>query len=174
VAAVRSVLEMLTDKVAKIPESRLAQDVPYFRWTVPVHLYLAVLAKELAVHRWEIENATNASEIDPEVGALLPMILWAAAPVLSRVPRRLEGTVRTIEPDRTLWWHVQSRKVTPLQRSSDRKPNAVISGGSVELALTMMGRTPPTGLRLSADRNLGLSFLHSFSYRAGPTPFFNP
>ena len=174
VGAVRTVLEMLADKVAKSPESRLAQDFPYFRWAVPVHLYVAVLAKELAVHRWEIENAINPSAVDQEVGVLLPMILWAAAPVYSRAPRQLKGTVRTVEPARVLTWQVESGKITPVRFNHERPVDAVISGESADLALTMMGRTPPTRLGLSGDRNLGLSFLHCFSYQAGPTPFFNP
>jgi hypothetical protein len=174
VGAVRALLDMLADKLAKIPESRLAQDLPYFRWAVPIHLYIAVIAKELAVHRWEIENATKGADVDPDLGALLPRILWAAAAVYSKPHGGSSRVVQTVEPTRSLTWQFESRRVFPIPPNDHPKADAVISGPSADLALTMMGRISPRRLTISGDRTVAQSFLRAFSYRAGPTPFFNP
>ena len=174
VTSVQTILDMLAHRLDLMPASRLSQTFPYFRWSVPVHLYVAVLAKELAVHRWEIEDARAPTDLDPDLAACLTGILWAAAPVYSRARRGTEGYVLTIEHGATLTWEVRAGRVRPVPEDAGVRPGAVISAGRADLGLVMMGRLSPRTLDVSGEWELARAFLAAFSDRAGPTPFFNP
>lgn len=169
---VREMMDLLAREVKALPHHTLTQSFPYFRWVVPTHVYLAVIAKDFAIHRWEIENVVTAAQLDPDAAAFLPDLLWATALVSSRCRINLVGTVKTVTSRGELTWRLHGGRTIPV--TEVEIADVTISGHDDQLALALMGRASRDGLEIRGDEALGRDFLAAFSYRAGPVPFFNP
>ncbi len=166
-------LERAQRQIEHIPEDLLSQSFTFFGYWLSTALYLGVVAKECAVHRWEIQNALGEAALDEEVASFLPELLWASTPLCTRLRREAHGTVEVNMRGRRLQWSLDGKRVTALPRLLER-PDATIEGGDAEFALAALDRMPPNRLRISGDAELASRLLGSFSYQAGPMPFFNP
>ncbi len=168
--AVRN-LVLLRKALDSFPDERLDDRFPALKWTVPIGLYMALIAKDLALHRFDIEKTGGDGDFDSDVATVVPEVLWAASTVYSRPAAGSSGVVRMVGAGRELSWLVQGGHIEPLSDSAP--PDVTIAGRPLDLALCMVDRAPPDALSITGDVDLAKAFLFAFSFRAGPVPFFN-
>jgi len=105
---------------------------------------------------------------------ILPLLLWSAAPLVSRPPRHLSGSVTTYTGDRRLNWSVDSGLVQPAENGeSDASTAVIIEGEPDDFVLVALGRLPLSRFEITGDVALGRGFLSAFFYQAGPVTLFN-
>jgi hypothetical protein len=168
-------LRSLQSQLARVTSVDLDLVFPYFQWQIPIGLYLAAVAKELAVHCWDIEAALDpTARLDAEAVTLIPPLLWRASPLSSKPQRSHSGTIcAQLEGGQFAWW-LDHGRLYPIEAGKGGAPDAVITGTSERFTLVALDRVPVGCLQLSGDEGLARAFLAAFSYRAGPLPFFNP
>jgi uncharacterized protein (TIGR03083 family) len=170
----RECLELAARQIRVMPASRFHKGFPFFRWQISTPLYLAVVAKECAVHRWEIESAQAPATLDDDLAPILPKLLWASTDVGTRLANGSpNGVVEVLTSSGSLRWRLQGLGVLT-EIDEPGEPNVTLSGSDADFVLTALGRVPASRLDVSGDEPLARAFLSAFSYRAGPMPFFNP